>query len=123
MSAEQIVLELMQEWLEAHKVGDANIIAPMLADSYINTDENGTVTTKHQVLEMISQVRFQGGMHELSARNYGNTVIVTGVIHAEGTFKGEPFTANLRQTSVWILTPPGHWRCVAGHQSTLAPVS
>lgn len=50
-SPEKAVSDLEQQWAEAQKVGQVDIVAPMLADTFINTDAGGETYGKSKLRE------------------------------------------------------------------------
>jgi len=86
---EKEVAALEQQWLQSQKANNPDLIAPLLAEKFINTGDDGKVTA-----------------------------IATGAFKARGTDpSGKPFDVRLRFTDTWVKMRNGQWQCVASHLS------
>jgi len=113
------IARLEQQWAGAQKTGDAAVVAPMLAEGFINTDGEGRVVGKTQLLS-----HFKGGTWEqneisdVKVTVYGNTAIATGTWTGKGVESdGSKVDSHERWTDAWVKMPNGKWQCVASHQS------
>jgi ketosteroid isomerase-like protein len=117
-TAEQAVLKLTQEWLEAEDRADRATLNRIIADDFFGTGPGGNAVTKKDV---IPKEGTEAG-HSLSlspqdikVRVFGDTAIVT----ARGVQKVQE-RPELRITVVFVKRAD-HWQMVAGHLSMLPP--
>jgi len=118
-TAEQAVLKLTQEWLEAEDRVDRAAMKRIIADDFLGTGPMGTTVSKTDVIP-----REGPGGHglaitgqDIKVRVFGDTAIVTG--------RGIPKVQNrpeLRFTVVF-LKRADLWQMVAGHLSGVPPNS
>ena len=118
-SAEQAVLKLTQEWLDAENGTDRAALNRILADDFLGTGPMGTTVSKTDV---IPQEGSEGhGLaitgHDLKVRVFGDTAIVTG--RGVPKVQGRP---ELRMTVVFVKRAD-RWQMVAGHLSIVPPNS
>jgi ketosteroid isomerase-like protein len=118
---EKAIAALEQKWLAAQKAGDPAILAPLLADKFVNTDAEGKVTGKAETLEDIKTNKWDSaGYEQVKVTVFGNTAIATGVFKGKGADgKGKHLDLNDRWTDTWVKMPGGKWQCVASHASTI----
>jgi ketosteroid isomerase-like protein len=118
-AAEQDVSALERAWLEAAQKFDVAWFERHLADTMVNTDEQGAVTGK---AEVVADVKNHANKYDtltyddLKVRGYGDTAIATGIVVIKGTAKGKPIDGRSQWTDTW-LRRGGQWQCVAS-QST-----
>lgn len=86
--------------------GDASWFQEHLAENYAETDADGRVSSRSEVIEFYRTTQPEYDTWNLSdgtARTYnGNTVILTGKIDLEGTVRGQRVSGAYRFTRVWI---------------------
>ena len=118
-SAEQAVLKVTQEWLDAETSADRAALNRIIADDFLGTGPRGTTVSKTDVIprEGVSHGLNISGQ-DLKARVFGDTAIVTG----RGLPKGPPERPELRMTIVFIKRAD-RWQMVAGHLSAVPPHS
>ena len=116
-SAEQAVLKLTQEWLDAESNVDRAALNRIIADDFLGTGPMGTTVTKADVIprEGVSHGLNITGQ-DLKVRVFGDTAIVTG----RGLPKGPPERPEIRMTVVF-LKRADRWQMVAGHLSAVPP--
>ena len=118
-SPEKTVADLEHQWAEAQKLGNAEVVAPMLADTFINTDATGETYGKPKLLSNLKGGKWEiNGISNVQVKVYGNAAVATGSwrgkgIDGDGTF----IDRSERWTDTWIKTPKG-WQCVASQQTT-----
>jgi ketosteroid isomerase-like protein len=119
-NTEKTISDLEYKWAEAQKLGHADVVAPMLADAFINTDADGETYGKSHLLSNL-----KGGTWELNAISsvkvtvYGSTAIATGSWAGKGIDgDGTPIDRHERWTDTWIKMASGHWQCVASQQTS-----
>ena len=114
-SAEQIVLKLTQEWLDAEDKVDRAALNRIIADDFLGTGPMGSTVTKTDVIPGEGT-----GAHglaitgkDINARVFGDTAIITG--------RGVPKVQDrpeMRFTVVFVKRAD-RWQMVAGHLSAV----
>jgi ketosteroid isomerase-like protein len=116
---EKAVAAQEQQWLQSQKTNNPDLVAPLLADKFVNTSSDGKVTGKAETLATAKATKYVGAEYEsVQVTVFGNTAIATGVFKAKGTdASGKPMDIHERWTDTWVKMPSGQWQCVASHQS------
>jgi len=112
---ESKLIAMENAWNVAQKDHDTKALDALVADTFINTDWDGTVSNKGQFLADAKDTAYKFetvGNTNVSVFIYGNTAVVTGAYHSTGTHKGKPFDSHGRFTDTWVLIN-GQWKCVA----------
>jgi ketosteroid isomerase-like protein len=117
--AQKAVAELESKWAAAQKVGDASVVAPMLADDFVNTDADGESYGKEKLLSNLKGGEWeQNGISDVNVTVYGNTAIATGAWAGKGVDgDGTKIDRSERWTDTWVKMPGGRWQCVASQQT------
>ncbi len=118
-SAEQTLLDMENQWAKASAASNADAIAPMLSDDFVNTDSDGKVYGKAETLAHIKGAKWQTNqVSDMKTLVYGNTGVVTGAWIGKGTdATGKKVDAKERWTDTWAKMRNGKWQCIAS-QST-----
>jgi len=118
---EKAVAAQEQQWLQSQKTNNPDLVAPLLADKFVNTSSDGKVTGKTETLATAKATKYIGAEYEsVQVTVFGNTAIATGVFSAKGTdASGKPMDIHERWTDTWVKMPSGQWQCVASHQSPI----
>ncbi len=115
-SAEESKLLAMENaWNVAQKEHDAKALEALVADTFLNTDYDGTVSNKAQFLADAKDMSYKlesVGNTDVSVFMYGNSAVVAGTYRTVGTHKGKPFDSHGRFTDTWVQIN-GKWLCVA----------
>jgi len=116
---EKEVAALEQQWLQSQKANNPDLIAPLLAEKFINTGDDGKVTGKTESLADAKATKYDSVTYDdVKVIAYGGTAIATGAFKARGTDpSGKPFDVRLRFTDTWVKMRNGQWQCVASHLS------
>jgi hypothetical protein len=115
------VAALENQWLQGQKTNNPDLIAPLLADSFVTTGADGKLLTKEQSLAGQKQRQYSSVDYEdVHVTVYGSTAIATGVYKGKGTEGGKAFDEVERWTDTWVKMPNGKWLCVADHNTTIA---
>ena len=116
---EKAVAALEQQWLQSQKTNNPDLVAPLLADKFVNTASDGKVTNKAEALATAKATKYASAEYEdVKVTVFGDTAIATGGFIAKGTdASGKPFVEHERWTDTWIKMPNGQWQCVASHGS------
>lgn len=117
---EQTIRQLENENRQATLNNDAKVFERLLADDWINTNANGTVTTKAQLLNLLKSEAFKFAAIEYDdvlIRTYKDTAIVTGRSTTKRTGQDNNIlTRQVRFTRVYVRRDKG-WQVVSA-QST-----
>jgi ketosteroid isomerase-like protein len=116
---EKAVTSLEQQWLQSQKTNNPDLVAPLLADKFVNTGSDGKVTGKAESLATAKATKYDSVAYdEVKVTVFGSTAIATGDFKAKGTdASGKLLDAHERFTDTWVKMPAGHWQCIASHQS------
>jgi uncharacterized protein (TIGR02246 family) len=116
---EKAVAALEQQWLQSQKTNNPDLVAPLLADKFVNTGSDGKVQSKAESLATAKATKYDSAAYEdVKVTVFGDSAIATGGFKAKGTDpSGKPLDVNERWTDTWVKMPNGKWQCVASHQS------
>jgi len=119
--AAMAIAGLEQQWVAAIKAGNAEAVAALLADTFIETGSEGDVRNKAQSLARIKGFKWEiCDIGDVKVTVYGKTAIANGTFHGKGTdADGKSFEAHERWTDTWIEMPNGKWQCVASQSSPI----
>jgi ketosteroid isomerase-like protein len=103
------------------ETSNPDLLAPLLADKFVNTSTEGVVTPKAETLAIVKSSKYTTAEYiDVKVTVFGDTAIATGIFRGKGTdTSGKPFEANERWTDTWVKMPSGKWQCVASHASPL----
>ena len=120
-TTEKAVAALEQQWLQSQKTNNPDLVAPLLADKFVNTETDGKVMNKAQTLASAKATKYVSAEYEdVKVTVFGDTAIATGGFKAEGTdASGKPMDIHERWTDTWVKMPSGKWQCVATHGSAI----
>ena len=118
---EKAVAALEQQWLQAQKTNNPDLLAPLLADKVVLTDNDGKVTNKAETLATYKKTKWDSAEYDdVKVTVFGDTAIATGGFKGKGTdASGKPFDFHERWTDTWVKMPSGQWQCVASHTSSV----
>jgi hypothetical protein len=116
---EKAVAAQEQQWLQSQKTNNPDLVAPLLADRFVNTGSDGKVTNKAESLASSKATKYVSAEYDdVKVTVFGDTAIATGGFTAKGTdASGKPMDIHERWTDTWVKMPSGQWQCVASHQS------
>jgi ketosteroid isomerase-like protein len=119
--AEKAVIAQEHQWLQSQKANNADMLAPLLAEKFINTGQDGKVTNKVQTLAEAKGTHWISVSYEnVEVVVYGDAAVATGVFMGKGTdSKGKPMDELERFTDTWVKMPGGKWQCVASQGSAI----
>lgn len=109
------LIAMENAWNAAQREHDTKALDALVADTFINTEWDGTVENKAEFLQSIKDPSMKLTTltnDKVSVFMYGNTAVVVGAYHAKGTKSGKPYEANGRFTDTWVQLN-GKWQCVA----------
>lgn len=120
-ATEKAVIALEQQWLQSQKTNNPDLVAPLLADKFVNTGADGKVTGKAELLANAKATKYDTVEYEdVKVTVFGDTAVATGGFKGKGTDpSGKPMDEHVRWTDTWVKMPNGKWQCVASHGSTI----
>jgi hypothetical protein len=118
---EKAVAVLEQQWLQSQKTNNPDLVAPLLADKFVETSSDGKVMNKAEALGQAKATKYVSAEYEdVKVTVFGDTAIATGGFKGKGTdASGKPMDIHERWTDAWVKMPSGKWQCVATHGSTI----
>lgn len=120
--AENKLIALENAWNIAQKEHDVRALDGILADTFVNTESDGSFSNKAQFLSDAKDPSYKYDVvttSDVSVIMYaGTSAIVVGSYHDVGTHKGKAFEIHGRFTDTWILLN-GKWQCVASAASRI----
>ncbi|MDH5744422.1 MAG: nuclear transport factor 2 family protein [Candidatus Aminicenantes bacterium] len=123
-SAEQELMKLENEWMEAvvkHDTASIEKLSRMQADEFIHMFD-GSIFTKAQIIELVKSRKeeiLSYVVDEWMVRVYGDAAVVMGRVTMKMQSADKETTDQSRFTDTWIKRD-GRWQCVAAHNSTIA---
>ena len=120
-ATEKAILALENQWLQAQKTNNPDLLVPLLADKYVGTDTQGKVRNKAETLAAERATKYSSAeIQDVKVTVFGDTAIATGVGKSQYTDElGKPVNSHSRWTDTWVKMPDGKWQCVAYHGSTI----
>jgi ketosteroid isomerase-like protein len=121
-ATEKAVLALENQWMQSQKTNNSDLLAPLLADKFVETNSTGKVSNKTESLAVAKATKYSSVEYsDMKVTVFGDTAIATGSFKGQGTDEtGKPFTTHSRWTDTWVEMPDGKWQCVASHSSNIA---
>src|SRR5580700_3340195 len=91
---ESLLMALENGWNQAQLHHDSKALDGLVADTFISTDNDGTLMTKAQFLDDNKDLSYAPSL--MTNRDervflYGEAAVVAGIYHAKGLNKGKPF--------------------------------
>lgn len=109
-------------WNSLRLRGDADALAPLLADEWMLTHSDGRTQDKVDYLAELASRRRSNSQVEnigLRVRLFDQTAIITGISVQSGVTDGQPWSGRFRFTRTWVRRD-GVWIMVASHSSRCA---
>ncbi len=119
--AEKAVAASEEQWLQSQKTNNPDLVAPLLADKFVETSSDGQVMNKAEALAQAKATNYVGAEYEdVKVTVFGDTAIATGGFKGKGTdASGKPMDVHERWTDTWVKMSNGKWQCVATQGSTI----
>ena len=120
---ESIVAALDAEYQEAVKNNDVATMDRILADDFALVTGNGRVYTKADLLKEAAEksvIYERQEDYNQTVRLWADTAVVTALLWAKGTDRGEPFNYKVWFSDTYVRFPTG-WRYVLGQSSLRLP--
>ena len=116
---EKAVAALEEQWIQAMKTNSPDLLAPLLADKFVNTSSEGKVTGKTETMAEVKSTKWNSAVNsDVKVTVFGDTAIATGDFKSKGTdAAGKSFDVDIRWTDTWLKMPNGQWQCVASQGS------
>lgn len=113
--AAQAITQMEQQWAASAKADNPDMVAPMLADNFVNMDSDGTMHTKAESLARMKSAKWEmNDVSDITVTVHGNTAIATGAWQGKGTDSGgKSVDAHERWVDTWMKMPTGKWQCIA----------
>ena len=117
---EQAITTMEQQWATDSKAGNADGIASMLADNFVNMDSDGTMHTKAETVARVKGAKWDvNQISGVKVTTFGNTAIATGAWQGKGTDSaGKPVDTHEQWVDTWMKMPGGKWQCIASASAT-----
>jgi hypothetical protein len=118
---ESKLLVLEHLWNEAQVHRDSSALDQLVSSRFINTEWDGELTDKQRFLADIKDPLFKptlANISDVKMNFFGDTAVITGIYHTQGTYKGKSYDHIGRFTDTWVFDM-GKWQCVASHTSLL----
>ena len=116
---ENKLLILERLWNEAQVNRDAAALDALVSSRFVNTEYDGEVSDKQKFLADIRDPQYKPSLatiQDVKMNFFGDTAVVTGIYHTQGTYQGRAYDHVGRFTDTWIFDM-GKWQCVASHTS------
>jgi hypothetical protein len=121
-ATEKAILALEDQWIQSQKTNNPDLVAPLLADKFVETNGVGRVQNKAQFLARERANKYSSVEYlDRTVTVFGDTAIATGDLKFQGTDEsgGKPFNVHIRFSDTWVKMPDGKWQCVASHASNI----
>jgi len=115
------LLVLERLWNEAQVHRDSAALNALVSSRFMNTEWDGEISDKQKFLADIKDPLFKptaASIQDVKMNFFGDTAVITGIYHTQGTYQGKPYNHVGRFTDTWVLDT-GKWQCVASHTSLL----
>jgi ketosteroid isomerase-like protein len=116
---EKAISDLEYKWAAAQKDGKPDVVGPLLADRFVNTDTDGKVSGKDALLAGLKGGQWeQNAISDVKVIVFGHVAIATGAWAGKGVEgDGTKVDRHERWTDTWVRMPDGLWQCVASQQT------
>lgn len=117
----QALMNMETQWAKASKAGDADALAPMLADDFLSLDSDGTMYGKSDVMARTKKATWvTNELSDMKVAVHGDSAVVTGSWTGNGTDgAGKAIDTKERWVDTWVKTASGKWQCVASAAATI----
>src|ERR1700757_526407 len=83
---EKAIAALEEQWLQSQKTNNPDLVAPLLADKFVNTGSDGKVMNKADSLAQAKATKYVSAEYEdVKVTVFGDMAIATGGFKATGT--------------------------------------
>ena len=111
---------LEYKWADAQKSGDAATVAPLLSETFVNTDADGETYGKARLLSNLKGGKWEHNqIADVKVTVYSDVAVATGHWAGKGVDgDGSKIDRKERWTDTWVKTKDGRWQCVASQQTS-----
>jgi len=112
----RVLLRLEDDWAQALIHRDAAVFRRLLADGFIYTEDDRTVSRDDVLHDVVAGLDTVTTAHNEAMRvhRFGATAVVTGWLVVGGHGPSGAFDRRYRFTDTWV-SRDGHWQIVAAH--------
>jgi len=112
----RVLLRLEDEWALALIHRDAAVFRRLLADRFIYTEDDRTMSRDDVLHEIVAGADTVKSAHneDMHVQRFGATAVVTGWLVVAGLRPGGPFDRRYRFTDTWVRRG-ARWQIVAAH--------
>ena len=122
--AEQELVRITREMIDTSLRGDKSDFERYTADTYLETDFNGAVTTRSRILDNFltppASMKPTLEIQDVQVHVYGDTAVMSSRGNYRAEANGQKLAYVFRTTDVW-LRRDGRWQLVASHDSQIPP--
>src|SRR5688572_13018768 len=118
-SAQEILIELEQNWVAALQRNDVKFVDSVLAEEFVATYGDGSRGDRKRELQLVAEFNQQVDkwtVDEFSVKIFRDTAVVWFTQRMVGPVQGKPTEITTRYMDVFVMRD-GKWLCVAS-QST-----
>lgn len=111
--------QIEHTWAVAEVKGDASMIAPYLDETMVQTNPDGSVSARKEVLEGIAKgdpSLKAVDLADMKTQTYGGAAVIMGSYTERREAGGKRTATSGRFTDTYIRRG-GKWKCVASHDS------
>ena len=88
-ATEKAILALEDQWMQSQKTNNPDLVAPLLADKFVETNGVGRVQNKAQFLAREKATKYSSVEYlDRKVTVFGDTAIATGGVNFQGTEAG-----------------------------------
>lgn len=117
---EKAIVGLENQWFEADRTNNPDLVEPLLAERYVSTGMDGNIEDRAQTLSNArARIYTSAAVEDLKVTVFGDTAVATGKYKGRGTDTGKPFAEYARWTDTWVKMPSGKWQCVASQYTSI----
>lgn len=114
--------QIEHKWAEAEVKADPAMIAPYLDDTMVQTNPDGSVSARKEVLEGIGKgdpTLKAVDLADMKTQSYGEAAVIMGQYTEKREANGKTKLTSGRFTDTYVKRG-GKWKCVASHDSVAA---
>ena len=118
------LLRIQREMIDTSLRGDKSAFERYTADTYIETDFNGAVTTRARILDNFltppASMKPTFELQDVQVHVYGDTAVMSSRGNYRAEANGQKITNSFRTTDI-CLRRDGRWQLIASHDSQIPP--
>ena len=116
---EKAITAMEYSWAGAQRDGKADVVGPMLAETFTNPDADGHTSGKANLLSNLRGGKWErNGVSDVKVTEYADAAVATGSWRGKGADgDGTKIDRSERWTDTWARTSNGKWQCEASQQT------